>query len=358
MRIQFIGTNRAVPLIAAAAAVALFQASAPARVQAGPTEKQGPRVIRWVVAHDRGNTPFSDLNRSFAQRLHDKSGGKLKVEFVKSDASDSQVDDAAYLEVSQGKADMSQLAATAARVRVFDMPFLFRSYEHADAVFTGPVGQKLVAGISASSGGQIRGFGFTYSGGYRVLAGRTAVRRLSDFKGVRMRRGVSHLAPFMQQLGVSLVEAGAASRERPIDDIAAGKVDLEETEVNRLALVQREHPEILGQIDYVNLTHHRMYVTAIVANEKFYASLPADQQRLLSEEMETLAAAERKLSIDLEKRNRELLAKKGVRFVDLAGTERRDFAKAAEAYRHAVPELEGLVQEIQAVKDSPKLALK
>ena len=251
---------------------------------------------------------------------------------------------------------MSQLSATGAKVRVFDMPFVFRSYEHAEAAFGSAVGQKLVASIGDSSQGKIRGIGFTYSGGYRIMVGKVALKSAADFKGLKVRDGSSDLSPFMRELGAKLVDAGPASREQPINGLASGAIDLEETEINRLAIVANDNPELIKKIAFANLTYHRMYVTAIVANEKFLASLAPDQRKLLISEMEELAIAERKLSVDMAARNLALLTKKGLRFVEFPKSELKPLLKAGNVVLNQHPELAKIVEEIRALKDATKLA--
>jgi TRAP-type C4-dicarboxylate transport system substrate-binding protein len=326
---------------------------AAAGAQAAPAAET--KVIRWVVAHDHGAGPFFELNEEFARRLEKKSGGALKIEFIKPDVAESRLDEAAYKQVAEGSADMSQLSAIGAKVRVFEMPFVFRSYEHAEAVFASAVGQDLVAGISSSSDGKIRGLGFTYSGGYRILVGKAALRSAADFDGLRMRAGSSDLAPFVRELGVKLVDAGEASREKPIAGLEADSVDLEETEINRLAIVEKDNPGLLKKIAFANLTYHRMYVTAIVANEKFLSSLAPDQRRLLVSEMQELAVDERKLSVDMAARNLALLSKKGLRFVEFPKSQTASLVKAGDAVRAQHPELAKVLAEIQAVKEPTKV---
>lgn len=325
--------------------------------QAAPTKPE-TKVIRWVVAHDRGSSPFLDLNKEFARRLEEKSGGTLRIEFVKSNGPEYNLDEAAYSQVAEGRADMSQLAASGAGVHVFDMPFVFRSYDHAEAVYASPVGQKLVASIAESSKGQVRGMAFTYSGGYRILAGRTALKSAADFKNARMRASTSYLVAFMKELGASPIDAGPASRENPIAGLVSGKIDLEETEINRLAAVERENPALIKKVGFVNLTRHRMYVTAIVANEKFLAGLTPDQRKLLIAQMQELAVAERKLSVDMEGRNLDYLAKKGLRLVDFPKAELPALVKAGETVQAQHPDLAALIVEIRAVKEPARLAHK
>ena len=340
--------------LAAVATVALsFSGAGNALADSAETDA---RTIRWVVAHDRGSSPFLDLNKDFARRLTEKSGGKLKIEFIKSAAPESALDEDAYAQVVEGKADMSQLAASGAKVHVFDMPFIFRNYDHAEAVFASPVGKKIVAEVAAASNGKIRGLAFTYSGGYRILVGKIALRSAADFKNARMRSSTSYLVPFMQELGATPIDAGAPSRERPIAGLVSGDLDLEETEINRLAIVEKEHPDLLKQIGFVNLTRHRMYVTAIVANEKFLASLSKKLRTLLVSEMQELAVAERKLSIDMEGRNLDLLTKKGLHFVDYPKSELKALMTAGEVIHAQHPEMAGLIQEIRAIKEPARLA--
>jgi len=334
-------------------AVLLFGVSA----QAEPT-KADAKVIRWVVAHDRGSSPFLDLNKEYARRLEEKSGGTLKIEFAKCDAPESQLDDAAYTQVAEGRADISQLAASGAGVHVFDMPFVFRSYDHAEAVYASPVGQKLVASIADNSKGRVRGMAFTYSGGYRILVGKRALKSAADFKNARLRASTSFLVPFMQELGSTPIEAGPSSRENPIAGLVSGKVDLEETEINRLAIVEKDNPALVKKAGFVNLTRHRMYVTAIVANEKFLASLAPEQRKMLIAHMQELAIAERKLSVEMEGRNLDLLAKKGLRLVDFPKTELPALMKAGETVQARHPEMAALIGEIRAVKEPARLAHK
>ena len=68
---------------------------------------------------------------------------------------------------------------------VLDMPFLFRSHEHAAQVLEGQIGQSLMAGLAKSS--NIQGLAFTYSGGYRMIAATKALKTVDDFKDVRIR---------------------------------------------------------------------------------------------------------------------------------------------------------------------------
>jgi TRAP-type C4-dicarboxylate transport system substrate-binding protein len=324
---------------------------APACLAAPAKAVPEPKVIRWIVAHDRGNSFFTGLLDRFAADVAKRSEGALKVEYLQSKASDTSLDEDAYQKVIEGAADMSQLDASRAGSPVFQAPMLFRNYDHAEVVFEGPVGKKFLNEVATDSQGRLEGLAFTYSGGYRILVGSRAIHQLSDIKGAKMRRNTGP-ARFMGELGASLVDLGAESRERPIQGILQGKLDLEETEVNRLAIVGQDHPEILKSLSYINLTRHRMYVTSIVANVKFLKSLPVAQRRMLEQEIKDLSAAERKLSVDLEARNIKALQAGGATIVTLPDSERTKLAQAASSFLKKFPELAASVKDIQAVPDT------
>ena len=52
------------------------------------------------------------------------------------------------------------------RLWALDLPFLFRSHQHAAAVLDGPIGSELLAGLVPSG---LRGLSFTPIGGYRII---------------------------------------------------------------------------------------------------------------------------------------------------------------------------------------------
>ncbi|MDE2489414.1 MAG: TRAP transporter substrate-binding protein DctP [Elusimicrobia bacterium] len=325
---------------------------------ASTTAGAKPRIISWLVAHDRHDKDFNGINQKFADELYRRSDGRLKIKFVVPNVPESLLDSYAYRHILKGDVDMSQFGATAAHVSIFDMPFVFRSYPQAEMVFRGPIGARLLSSIAESSGGKLRGMGFTYSGGFRILVGAVPLRRLSDFKGVRMRRGGggTYLDDLLTPLGVKLVPPGPSALNDPIAGIVRGKLDLEETEVNRLAFILRVHPELRKRVKYINLTDHRMLVTALVANEKFFDSLSPRDQRVLTQVMQELSVAERKLSVRLVNRNLAQMTRYGSTVVTMSPSEKEKFVAAGNVVLNRFTALHSLVEEIRALPTDGRLA--
>ena len=107
---------------AALTSLALLAAGASVDAQAQPAQAraQAPKTIRWVVAHDRGSERFTELLKTFAGRLSEKSGGALAVEFVHRKLPDHKIFKAAYKDVVDGSAEMSQLTVSEAGVEVLE----------------------------------------------------------------------------------------------------------------------------------------------------------------------------------------------------------------------------------------------
>lgn len=179
------------------------------------------------------------------------------------------------------------------------------------------------------------------------MFGNFPIRQLNDFKNSRMFGDDDSGSPgltgdLMQELGVRLVKKD----DNGTDDL--DRVDLREGLVNRAPYAP---PEMLKQVRFVTLTRHRMLVTSIVANEKFLSGLSGKQRRMIIEEVEALAVAERQLSVNLEKGSLEFLLKKGVQVFELPAAERQRFADAAKVVEKKRPDLSETLQEIRAVNE-------
>ena len=312
------------------------------------------RTVRWTVAHFRDDASFNKLLDGFARRVAEKSGGMLKVEFdnpAGPEAGRELDSETVNRRLTEGSADMAQVEVVALGAGVIETPFLFRGYEHAESVWNSPVGDKLLARIPDATGGKVEGLAFSYSGGYRIMVGQKAVRRASDFKNLRLRdNGTS--AEIFADLGAATVKVERAelAGKTPLDLAAEGRVDLEETEINRLAYFKLRHPDAAKKLKYLNLTNNSMLVTVMAANRAFLASLDEKSRALLVQEVRALPAAERKLSVDLARTNLESLRKDGMTVVSLPKSEQRAMETLAETHSAKSPDA-ATIREIKAVKD-------
>ena len=150
--------------------------------------------IRWVIAHEPLSL-FTRAAESFARHINAKlKNTKIAVEIMTLTEYSKKYNDGVQVSkhdlldlMNTGKIEMSQMYTTwlaekyNSDMHVFDMPFLFRSHEHAAEVLEGEIGQDLLSGLTKTS--KVRGLAYTYCGGFRMIPANIPIRKLEDFKG-------------------------------------------------------------------------------------------------------------------------------------------------------------------------------
>ena len=150
--------------------------------------------IRWKFNHYPLKY-FQDTAEDFKAKVEKATGGNVSVEIIV-DNSDREPNfyENNFDRVKNREYEMSQIytSVLARKVNynfhVFSLPFLFESDEHVTRVVDYEIGDKLLASLDKSG---VKGLGFTYSGGFEVIASRnrstwqTSVTKVSDFKGMK-----------------------------------------------------------------------------------------------------------------------------------------------------------------------------
>ena len=130
------------------------------------------------------DTPRHRGAKVFADRLAELSGGEIKVEIYANSQLGSEAQTLQGLQT--GTMDFGIIATYANVVpkgRIFELPFLFRDYDHWLQTTTGAPGQE----VSTSAGGSglaVLGYWF---GGWRDIYGNREIRAIEDFNGLKIR---------------------------------------------------------------------------------------------------------------------------------------------------------------------------
>lgn len=320
--------------------------------QAGETAT-APKTIRWVLAHEPIDL-FKKAADSFAAEINAKAGGKLKVEVLTLPEYAAKYNNGVTPKASEvvglvqsGQIEMSQMYTTTLgelnkNMYVLDMPYLFRDHAHAANVLEGKIGQTLLADLGKK---KVQGLAFTYSGGYRVIPAKTAIRKVEDFKGMKIRTSNSPVAQdTFAALGakavpLDLAEVGPATRK--------GEISAAESTYPRFySLRQNEYSKVL------NDTQHSLFLTSIITSSAFWSSLDADTKKIVSEAAVNAARLERKESISDAETTKEKCRKEGIEVVALPEAEQAKFKAAMggvyKKYEGYFPK--GLIGQIQQAK--------
>ncbi len=307
--------------------------------------EEKPVKIRWVLAHEPARV-FRRAAQHFADTVAQKSGNRVQVEILEANSinKNSVITPAGAFKMLQaGELEMSQTYTTSLGqynkdMWVVDLPFLFRNHEHAAKVLDGQIGQRIVAGLETSG---VKGLGFTYSGGYRVIPSKSApLTKVDDFKGkkIRVTKDSPIAASYMKELGAVPMQVDAENFK--------GKLDAFETTYARLDSVKNNDAK------FINETEHSLFLTTIIINKKFFESLPADLQKIVSESAKETAALERADSIKDNLENKEKYKAQGIQIVDMPADQVEKMKqKASGVYKQYegffAP---GLVADIQNTK--------
>ena len=154
----------------------------------------------------------------------------------------------------------------------FDLPYLFDGYEAAHKITHGPIGQSMLMQLQQH---QMIGLAF-WDNGFKEFTANRPLRRPEDFKGLKFRIKSSKV------LEAQMRALGAIPQVMAFSDVyqalQTGVVDGAETTPTNI-YTQRWH-EVQK---YLSLSHHGYDGYVVVANRKFWDSLPLDVRGTLEQ---------------------------------------------------------------------------
>ena len=218
------------------------------------------------------SNPFHKGMEIFAQRVAEKTGGKVEVKLFHSQQLGGERD---YIEglqlgsVEMAATSIGPLVAFEKQMGLFTLPFLFRSSAHLDAVLDGPIGKSVADRLMLKG---IRVLGYTELGARYLMNSQHAIATPDDMKGLKFRaiENPIHLATY-RALG-----ARAIPMARP-EVYSALKQGVLDGLDNGLAFYQT-----MGDFEvakYLTLGVQLFQTPgALMISEKFFQRLPKDLQ--------------------------------------------------------------------------------
>jgi C4-dicarboxylate-binding protein DctP len=152
----------------------------------------------------------------------------------------------------------------------FDLPFITPDLETFQRVANGPLGKSMLKKLESRG---ISGLAY-WDAGFRVITANRPIRRLADYKGLKIRINSSKVIETqMKAIGV-LPQTLAFSEV--YQALQTGVVDGAETVLSNV-WTQR----FFEVQKFVSLLHHTHQAYAIVVNKKFWDGLPPDVRTIL-----------------------------------------------------------------------------
>lgn len=287
-----------------------------------------PRTVTWLLSHQPTDV-FARAADVFDETLQRESAGTLSLVLMKPEDIGVEKGDVPHAKVLEqlnaGTADMASvytipLGDDYEDFRMLNLPFLFNSYEEANASLDGGA-----LSILDTRMDHVRGLAFTMSGGFRIIASKnTDIRTMSDLKGKRIATSGGLIAEAtLTALGaipVPLDLEGGGSR-----DFAS--IDGVETTYARLSTSLGSDTAFTT---HINETNHSTFLTTIIASDAFFDSLTSVEQAALISAARAAANIERQDSIALNATVKEALRAKGSTINELSSESRNEFVNATK----------------------------
>ena len=249
--------------------VSAITAACAALLLVAPTAfAQQPIVIKFshVVAVD---TPKGKGAERFKQLAEERTKGRVKVEVY---PNSSLFKDGEEMEALQ-LGSVQMLAPSLAKFgplgvrdfEVFDLPYIFDSYDELHKVTEGKVGKDLFKKLEGKG---IVGLAY-WDNGFKDMSANKPIRMPNDYKGLKMRIQSSKV------LGDEMKALGAIPQVMAFSEVyqalQTGVVDGTENPPSNF-YTQKMH-EVQK---YLALTNHGYLGYAVIVNKKFWDGLPAD----------------------------------------------------------------------------------
>ena len=240
----------------------------------GTANYTGPSYTLTLGHVIADGTPTDEGADKFAQLVDEASGGKIKIEVYPNSALG---DNRAMLEsVQQGTIDMvlpavANLAAFTSSTKLFDMPFLFESDEHAEAVLDGEVGTQILKDLESAG---LVGLAWWLQGWRELTTDNIEFHKAGDLNGakIRVQDNEIHIATWkalggspttlaFSELFTALQQGTIACEENPLSNI----------KLSGFSEVQ----------NYVIMTNHVYDPIPVVMSKKTWDNLDPQAQEII-----------------------------------------------------------------------------
>ena len=181
------------------------------------------KTIKWLVIKSNkqgyGPCPLEQVIRpaeAFAELIKKETNGSINVEVLTTQSYEAKygkklksvydvLDALKNDEIQMTQVEVYELGAMDSNFYVFDMPWMFKSHEHASRVLDGQIGRAMNKRLEAHH--NIKGLGYTYSGGYRSIGGFKSIPTLEDLASMKLLiNGNPVTKDYMDELGIETIQ--------------------------------------------------------------------------------------------------------------------------------------------------------
>jgi len=307
------------------------------------SEKAAKKVFSIKFSHVTAvDTPKGKAAEFFKQELERISGGRVKVSVYPNSQLYRDNDAVSALLMNSVQIicpSTAKLTTIVPEFQVVDLPYLFPSRENVHAAFDGRLGSML-AELLEKKGYKLLSF---WDGGYKQLGNNSRpIHKPSDAKGLKFRIMSSKV------LSAQFLHIHANPQIMPFSEVYTaleqGVIDGQEN--TWFNMYTQKFNEVQK---YITETDHGYLGYVLLTSRKFWNSLPPDLQESMTEAVKKATDYERKISLEIDRRDRKRILDAGeTEITTLSGEEKNIWIETFRGMYSQYPQWDALIKAATA----------
>lgn len=310
-----------------------------------PAMAQQKMVLKATDVHPVGY-PTVDAVIAMGKKLEAATGGRLSIQMFPSmqlGGEKEMIEQAQVGALQYARISVGPMGPIVDELNVFNMPFVFRDIPHMNKVIDGPIGDEMLAKLTASPQSKLVGLCWMDAGARSVYNSKKPIKSIDDLKGLKIRMmGNPIFVDTMNALGGNGIAMGF---DQLYNALQTGVVDGAEN--NPPSYESGKHFQVAK---YYSLTEHLIIPEILVFSKATWDKLSKEDQALISKFAKEAQQEQRKLWNEREAKSMELIKQAGIEVIKLPPEEKQKLQAAVKpVWDKYGAKYADLVKRIQAV---------
>ncbi len=311
---------------------------------AGSAHAQAKMVFKASDVHPEGYPTVAAVE-ALGDKLGKATNGRLTVQMYASmqlGGEKEAIEQAQIGAIAFARVSVGVMGPVVDDLNVLNLPFLFRSTQHAQTVLDGAIGQELLDKVTNHPTAGLIGLCWMDAGARNMYDTKKPIATIADLKGLKMRvMGNPMFVEMMNALGGNGVAMGY---DQVFTALQTGVVDGAEN--NPPSFVFDNHFQVAK---FYTLTEHLIVPEMVVFSKATWNKLSADDRALVLKFAKEAQAEERVLWNAYQQKALDKMKEAGITVVSVA--DKKPFQDAVKpVWDKYGPKYAATIERIQAVK--------
>jgi TRAP-type transport system periplasmic protein len=269
---------------------------------------QEPITIVFAIPNGATNieTVYSE---KWMELVKDRSEGLISFDYTNAGALGSYAELLEAIEfgvIDMSVNDPSYIQSYVPESLVLTLPVIFNNYQHAEAVFSGEVGDWYKNLVDEKTNIDVLNYFFC---GFRYICSKEPINTLDDCQGVLIRS--PQIDVYTDLLGLMGFSYVTMAWSEAYTAMSTGVIDAVEVPLQNIYEAGFYN---LGK--YICGSRHLLSVNSVIANDSFWESLPGVYREIILDSLNEVTALEHQAIVDKEENYIKMLEDEGCTFAE------------------------------------------